>query len=91
MNISLETAALVGGMLNAVGAALKASPRLPNTSIPFILAVLGGCGYSAMEGWNGPNFVIGVGVGLGAVGVHQIVSQTKTIASNGKNDSTPPT
>lgn len=90
MNISAESSLMVGGLLNAVGAALKASPRIPNTSIPFMLAVLGGAGYSAMEGWTGPNFVLGVAVALGAVGAHQVVTQSKTIAAKEKDDSTPP-
>ena len=75
--------AIVIGLCNALGSALKRVPWLPNWSIPFILAMAGG----ASAAWRGdctPDTVLsGIVYGLGAVGVHQALRQVTSGVKGG--------
>lgn len=79
VQINLFVASVVTGLLNGIGAALKATPGLPNHWIPVLLSVLGGPLYCLFEGWTRSNGSIGVFLGLSAVGLHQAFSMTKDI------------
>ena len=79
VQINLFVASVVTGLLNGIGAGLKATPRLPNHWIPVLLAVVGGPLYCIFEGWTRSNASIGVFLGLTAVGLHQAYSMTKDI------------
>ncbi len=83
INLNLAVAALVVGILNALGAALKAIPWVANHYIPFFLAVAGAIAYPAIEGWSGLNVILGIGLALGAVGVHQVFQQGANIKKDG--------
>ena len=79
IQLNVAVAALVLSVLNALGAALKATPGFKNHYIPFVLAVLGGVAYPAIEGWSAINVMLGLGLALGAVGVHQVFQQGASI------------
>ncbi len=79
IQLNIAVAALVLSVLNALGAALKAVPWVANHYIPFILAVSGAVAYPAIEGWNTLNVMLGIGLALGAVGVHQVFQQGASI------------
>jgi hypothetical protein len=83
--------ALLTALLNGLGTALKAIPSVGNHWIPFILATAGGVGNGVLGGWTGPNVMVGVVSAFSAVAVHQMVAQSKNIASQSKPDSNPPT
>jgi hypothetical protein len=79
IQLNLAVAGLVIGVLNTLGAALKAIPWFQNHYIPFALSAFGGVMYPAIEGWTGLNVVLGIGLALGAVGLHQTIQQGASI------------
>lgn len=87
--INLFVAGLVTGLLNALGAALKAKSHLPNEWIPFVLSITGAPFYCLLEGWTRPNAGIGIFLGLSAVGLHQAVRMSNNIVKPKDPNETP--
>ncbi len=56
---------------------LRATPRIPNWTVPYICLLLGSIGFCVLEGWTFRNHLIGVIIGGCAVGLHQSVKQGK--------------
>lgn len=75
IQLNLAVAGLVVGLLNALGALLKAVPWIQNHYIPFLLGLVGGIAYPAIEGWTALNVVIGLSLAVGSTGIHQWFQQ----------------
>lgn len=67
-------ALLVALVLNAVGWVIKKTP-LDNRFIPLCLCLSGGALYPWLTKWTGENVLLGIVVGAGAVGFHQLYVQ----------------
>lgn len=54
---------------------LRATPKIPNWTIPYICLGLGAFGYCILEAFSFRNHLIGVIIGGCAVGLHQSIKQ----------------
>jgi hypothetical protein len=62
---------ILTGLLNGLGAAIKAIPAIKNYLIPFLLAAAGAISHAVLAGWTGQNLIMGIVAGWVAVGLHQ--------------------
>lgn len=76
--------------LNICGSLIKVTPVVPNAYIPHILVSLGSLFACFKYGFGFDVAVDGAGLGMAAVGAHQLVVQTKYAISNGPTPPTPP-
>lgn len=74
---SAPGALLLSFALMLICVPLRATPRIPNWSIPYICLLLGSIGYCLLEGWSFRNHLLGLVIGGCAVGLHQSVKQGK--------------
>lgn len=82
-------ALLVALALNAVGFVIKKTPFMDNRWIPLSLCLLGGILYPWLTAWTGQNVLLGVIIGAGAVGFHQLYTQhfnSQTEVTKGSNE-----
>lgn len=68
--------ALVVALLNGLGKAAKEMPFLNNRVIPILLCAVGGVAHGFLSGWSAESIIVGATAGLGAVGVHQLATNT---------------
>jgi len=72
IQINPSTFGILTLLLNGIGAAIKASPDIPNHYIPFILMLAGGLSNATMSGWTGPNVIVGIVAAFSANSLHQV-------------------
>lgn len=72
---SAPGALLLSVALMLVCVPLRATPKIPNWTVPYICIGLGSVGFCILEGWNFRNHLIGVIIGGCAVGLHQSIKQ----------------
>lgn len=85
IQFNLAVAGLLIGILNALGAAMKAVPWIANHYIPFLLGFAGGIAYPAIEGWTALNAAIGVACAWGSTGLHQWIQQGASVVRKDPN------
>lgn len=71
LQINPTVAATAIAILNLIGGFLKASPLIETRFVPLILCASGPVIVCLFDGWSRGNALLGVGVALSAIGVHQ--------------------
>lgn len=71
LHINATVAATAIATLNLIGGFLKASPLIETRYVPLILCASGPVLVCLFDGWSRGNALLGVGVALSAIGVHQ--------------------
>lgn len=73
--LGMPSPLLLGAVLMILMKAVKASP-IQNWVIPYVAFILGAVGFCALNGWVWRNALVGIFIGSGTVGFHQIFRQT---------------